>query len=162
MSTPALINFVANGETKSAYKHWDGDMIGRDLLSWLRIAKDGDLVTSIASLTVVRDFPNERGPATPKPTAYQRRKLAAYENKKVSGDGEHWYRQLRQCQGDPALILASGYIVDTDLDAGWVYTIDADKRMFLVEVDSSGPFGWSWDALPSDDEWCRQMGIPRS
>jgi len=138
MSTPAQINFIAGGVVKTAYVHWDGDSLGPDLVSWLRVVRDTDLAEAIKNLKVVSDFETPNTPAST-PTQAETKRLAKYQDTCVGGPGEEWYRLLRGTQGDPGKILESGYLYDgSDTDAGYVYEINADKRLYTARRDGDG------------------------
>jgi hypothetical protein len=127
MSTHGLIHFTADGVTSTAYVHWDGDSLGDDIRSWLKVARHTDLRGAIMSLTLVSDF----GPNARRPTAAERKRLVKYEDSRVGGPEEEWYRLLRLCQGDPGKILESGYLYDgSDQTAGYEYFINADGRYY--------------------------------
>jgi hypothetical protein len=127
MSTPALIHFTANGVTSTAYVHWDGDSLGPDIRQWLKAARERDLLDLIGRLKIVRDF----GAGATKPTKEQRKELSRWEDTRVGGPDEHWYRLLRKTQGDPGLILLSGYLYDgSDQTADYEYYINADGRWY--------------------------------
>ncbi len=127
MSTPGLIRFTADGVISTAYVHWDGDSLGPDIRSWLKVARDGGLREAIMRLKLVTDF----GPSKTVPTAEQERELAKFKDPRVGREDEHWYRLLRLCQGDPGKILESGYLYDGgEFDAGYEYYINADARYY--------------------------------
>jgi hypothetical protein len=127
MSTPGLVRFIADGKTKTHYVHWDGDSLGLDIRSWLKVARDGGLREAIINLKVVSDF----GPDATVPTAAERRKLKKYEDSKVGGPTEHWYRLLRLNQRDAGSVVESGYIYDSgEFDADYIYEINADGRWY--------------------------------
>lgn len=154
MSTNGQITFTAFGTAKRSYCHWDSypSGLGVQVLGWLRGVVAGgreeETVAAMARLAVVGDF------GCPPPTAGQRRALAQYADDRVGGPEEHWYRLLRQTQGEPAAILAAGYTYDQlsgiadAQDEYYTYTVDADQRTFSVLGRT-----WKWDDLPSDDEF---------
>lgn len=148
MSTPGQIQFIANGVVKTAYVHWDGDSLGPDLRSWLKVARDSDLATAITSLKLVSDYGTPDAPAS-EPTKAEAKKLAPYQDTCVGGPDENWYRLLRGTQGDPAKILAAGYLYDgSETDAGYVYVIDADKRLYTERRNVGGPQSRSGTSIP--------------
>lgn len=132
MSTPGLIRLIADGQTKTHYIHWDGDSYDGELREWLRTARDSGLREAVVKLKVVSDF----GPGKSVPTYAERRKLKRYEDEKVGGPDEHWYRLLRLTQGHPNEILSCGYMYDgTDCDADYEYVINTDKCFYQQIVN---------------------------
>jgi hypothetical protein len=160
MSTNGQITFIAGGQAKNSYNHSDSypGGLGVDVLTWLRTAlseqAEANARQAAEKLTPVNDWPGgDIGAAVP-PTTEQRAALAKYTDTGVGGPAEHWYKTLRRTQGDPALILESGYTFDPNLgyseayDEHYTYVIDFDKRTFGFQGTT-----WSFDHLPGNDEF---------
>ncbi len=111
MSTNGFIIFVADGESKSSYSHYDsgpGDL-GVKVVAWLgqrtsTPTRARALYEDIKRLKVVSDD------VGPPPTDAQREEFARYFDDSVAG-GE-WYGLLRATQGEPEMIFECGYTVD--------------------------------------------------
>jgi hypothetical protein len=135
MGTHGFITFVANGEEKTAYNHFDSypDGLGLDVLEWLLIARDSvsALREQVKALRVVD--PESR------PTAEDVERLKKYANQNVSTRAlDEWYVLLRATQGDPHAMLDAGVIEDASgfpadsLFAEWGYVVDLDTEVFEV------------------------------
>lgn len=123
MSTNGFISFVANGESKHAYNHWDSmpDVLGITVLHWLREAsREPDaLRRAVTNLKLVGY--DER----PYPTEADVARFHMYSDRGVGDPNTSWYALLRGTQGEPADILACGYVVDDyDEPFGYVYEIN--------------------------------------
>src|SRR5262249_19779602 len=117
MGSRGYITFIINGEPKNAYNHDDSGPahLGLRVLDWLPRADPEQLTASIENLkAVTEDQP---------PTPGQLRRLQEWSGSERTGRPEdQWYRLLRGTQGDPAAILAIGYVIsdaDYSLDAQW-------------------------------------------
>lgn len=164
MSTNGFIVFIADGQSKNCYNHWDSGPreLGVKVLRWLRASTstpDGarSLYERVTRLRVVSD-------EDALPTAEQRRDLAAYFE--PTGGGE-WYSLLCGTQGEPEKILECGYAVDVGDSWGWQYVINADTETFSVDQRPPEvpvpfrrpgrravlvrPASWPWSDLPGDD-----------
>src|SRR6185437_9317904 len=181
MGTRGFITFVIDGREKTAYNHFDSypDGLGQDVLTWLRVARDGGL--PVRELRVVS--PDS------KPTAEDIARLSRFSwggaqhgGGRDLRDGQEWYDLLRETQGSPHDMLAAGVIEDAfsfpqdSLFAEWGYVVDLDARCFEVyEGFQRAPHGkgrfasrpgltggyapvalrasWPLDALPTDQEF---------
>lgn len=134
MGTRGFITFVADGQEKTAYNHWDSypEGLGIKVLEFLREAvKDPEaLGQAIRGLRVVD--------GDTKPTAEDIEQLAEFADTGVSsGRIDEWYVLLRETQGSPAAILRAGVIEDSSdfpldsLFAEWGYVIDLDGDGWL-------------------------------
>lgn len=126
MGTRHLVAFTAHGETKAMYGQYDGYIsgVGMNVLNFCRQGIGSATIEKVINLKVV--------PANGTPTPEEANALSKYSNDSVSS-GDDWYATLRECQGDPALILESGYILDS-FDFGfdgifceYAYVLDFDK-----------------------------------
>jgi hypothetical protein len=138
MSTRGFVGFVADGQEKITYNHYDSYPrgIGAYVLRWLSSADRGTARALARSLRVVSQ-------ACP-PTDEDIARLTLYCNPDVDGGSDRptrrptWYQLLHKTQGDPALILAAGVLEDASdfpydsLWAEWGYLIDFDAGMFEV------------------------------
>jgi len=154
MSTKGFISFVAQGEAKNAYNHWDSgpDDLGIKVLHWLRsaAARPGPLAAAITSLKVVSD---DSGPPTPAEV----RRFRQYSDPGTGDPNQAWYALLHGTQGEPADILACGYIVDEGDPFGWIYEVNADEQTFSVLLDDHHDAAtWPWSALPTDSQFLAQ------
>jgi len=148
VSTNGFIVFVADGESKNCYNHFDsgpGDL-GVKVLRWLRTStstpdRARSLYERVTRLRVVSD-------EDALPTEEQRRDLAGYFEQTGSGE---WYSLLRGTQGEPETILECGYVADEGDPWGWQYIIDADNETFSVDWGNGRPTSWPWSDLPGDD-----------
>ena len=151
MSTNGFISFIAHGEAKHAYCHWDSGPhdLGINVLTWLRsaAAQPERLKGSITALKVVRDFDG------PRPTPQEVRRFEQYSDLGVGDPTEEWRALLHDLQGDPAGILASGYLVDEGSPYAWVYEVNTDERSFSVGYDDYRAATWPWSALPTDHQF---------
>lgn len=154
MGTPASIKFVIDGQTKSSYNHYDGypEGVGAAVVEWLTKEYEADPELILAAgkaraLTQVN--------ASDNPTQTELRKLGGtqyWEN--VSG-GSDWYAFLRATQGNPELILNSGFIAGEG-DQGYDYTINFDTRTFEYSGYSDTQKSWSFDKLPSKKKFLKK------
>jgi hypothetical protein len=157
MSTNGFISFIANGEVKNSYSHWDSgpDRLGIALLRWLRVAvSQPDLLkAAIMELKVVSD---DDGPP---PTAAEVSSLRRHRDKEAgSSPDDEWYSLLYRTQGDPAKILACGYIVDEGAPYGWIYEVNTDQQTLSVNCDDY-QVTWPWSALPADKQFLAETNV---
>lgn len=141
MGTRGAIIFVIDGAEKVCYNHFDSypDGLGSKMLSWLQDAvKDLPAVKDSARNLKMVDEDTA-------PTAEEIAKLAHLSwNKAEHGgeadlrEGQQWYDLLHQTQGEPAMILESGYNADAhdfvydSLFCEWAYVVDLDEDRFEV------------------------------
>jgi len=134
MGTRGFVSFVADGQTKTAYNHFDSypEGLGEDVLLWLRAADLDAAKVRAQALRVVDD-------STP-PTDADIERLKPYCNPSVGGRTERptWYQLLRETQGHPGAMLDAGAIEDASsfpadsLFAEWGYVVDFDAMTFEV------------------------------
>lgn len=155
MGTRGLMAFVVDGETKAGYVHFDSypSGLGADVLEWLHEAlneQTGKALAQARNLVVVND--------ETEPTAEQIEALKQYANTNVSSKQlDEWYVLLRECQGDPAKTLESGFIYgDTTIEPyrlgcghEYLYVVDFDKRTFTASGYGHLLGHWSFDELPT-------------
>lgn len=141
MGTRGAIVFVADGQTKVIYNHYDSypDGLGVDILNWLSntlstnklqdVEIEPLLKRAITNLTPV----DENGEPTPE----QQERVKQY-HEQVS-TGKDWYSWLRGTQGNPGAILTATYYVEAGTDwlrdslfCEWAYVVDFDLRVFEV------------------------------
>lgn len=140
MGTRGFITFVADGQEKTAYNHWDSypEGLGSKVLSFL-VSQQGldNVAVQARALRVVS--PDS------KPTAEDIERFSKFSWTKAEhgGDadlrkGQEWYDLLHETQGNVALILEAGVIEDASgfpcdsLFAEWGYVIDFDAGAFEV------------------------------
>ena len=155
MGTRGLMAFVADGETKAGYVHFDSypSGLGADVLEWLREAlneQTGKALTQVRALKVVND--------ETEPTAEQIEALKRYANTNVSTKQlDEWYVLLRETQGDPAKTLEAGYMEGVTkiepyrLGCGheYLYVVDFDKHEFTASGYGRLLGNWKFDELPT-------------
>ena len=170
MSTRGFIGFVEGDKEYITYNHSDSypSGVGKGVLEWLKCAIDS--VDAIRQRVRTVQFVD----ATKKPTPKQRAELRDKYHQNVS-TGDDWYAVLRGTQGDPAEILACGYMTDGrdfPLDSVWCewgYLIDLDAETFEVycgyRTATAGRFvgregspvglvgSWSFSDLPEKEEF---------
>ena len=161
MGTSGSMAFVVDGETKAGYVHFDAypSGLGADVLEWLHAAlneQTGKALTQARNLVVVND--------ETEPTAEQIEALKQYSNTNVSTKQlDEWYVLLRETQGNPTLTLEAGYTYgDTKLEpyrlgyfGEYTYVVDFDTRMFTAEGYGESLGRWSFDELPTKDEFLK-------
>lgn len=126
MSTRGFICFVVDGRPRTAYCHNDSEpaSVGVEVLRWLRTAT-ADMESLRQQVQNLRDVDYSM-----KPTAEDIQRLLPYA--RSGGSLEDWDNLLRRTQGNPALILEAGVILDQtwfaadSLHAEWGYVIDLD------------------------------------
>jgi hypothetical protein len=149
VSTNGFVIFIADGQSKNSYNHWDSGPrdLGVKVLRWLRSSTNTpdrarSLYQRITRLRVVSD-------EDALPTEAQRRDLAVYFE--PTGGGE-WYSLLCATQGEPEKILECGYVADWgDPPYGWQYIINADAETFSVDWGDGRVTSWPWSDLPNDN-----------
>jgi hypothetical protein len=137
MGTRGTWGFVADGDEKLTYNHFDSypDGLGVDVLDALREkiadAGIGGVREAASALVVVKED-------TP-PTPEQQEALRRFADQGVStGSLDEWYVLLRNTQGDFKLTLESGVILDGNdfasdsLFCEWGYVVDLDNNVFEV------------------------------
>jgi hypothetical protein len=155
MGTRGTTGFIANGEQFASYQQFDSYPagVGVQVLKFAREhlsvpALRGDYKAAVSRLVKV----DESG----KPTDEQREALKDFTDTHVS-TGADWYATLRKCQGEPGLILKSGYITDSissfnNEEYDWV--IDFDANEFIGYAGNGFEIArYSLDALPTDEEF---------
>lgn len=136
MSTRGFVSFVADGQTKTAYNHYDSypSGLGADVLSWLQSADLEGAKEKAQALRLVDD--------EAEPTEADIERLKPYYNPSVGERSERptWYQLLHETQGNPGAMLAAGAIEDASrfpadsLFAEWGYVVDFDAKVFEVYV----------------------------
>jgi hypothetical protein len=183
MGTRGFIGFVANDHESITYNHWDSypEALGVTMLSFARAIEDRAAVKrSAAELVHVSD--------DAPPTDEQIEALARFTNRSVGElkDRPEWYQVLRKTQGDPAMVLAAGYVehnpewpVDS-LFCEWGYLLDLDREVlevyegFQTSAHAEGRFHdrgrrdgyfpvrlvatYPLDALPSEEAFLAALG----
>lgn len=91
------------------------------------------------------------------------KQLKRFYNPYVGGPSDRptWYQLLRETQGDPDAILTAGVVEDGSVYVGieYAYLVDFDKREFVASDPFDASLGtWSFDALPSTDEFLAAFG----
>lgn len=156
--------FKVDGQTKAGYVHSDAypSELGANVLDWLREQYEHDAVTLslqraryFAQRLVVVDDDTE-------PTETQQYELRRFANTNVSSKQlDEWYVLLRECQGDPAKTLESGFIHGTAkiepyrLGRGheYFYLVDFDERTFTASGYGKQLGHWSFDELPTKEDF---------
>lgn len=131
MGTRGFMGFVVDGELKGQYNHFDSYPagLGEDVLDWISAVDEDTARQSVKNLAVISDED-----AVPTQADFER--FGAYWQN-VSA-GQDWYSLLRNCQGNPDEVLASGVILDgTNFPADsvfceWGYVVDFDNRVLEV------------------------------
>lgn len=172
MGTRGLLGFVADNHLYATYNHFDSypGGLGCDVLAYVAqiAAKGPDAVAEakarVSALKVIEDPDAE-------PTDADVSALEAWTNVEVgsrhrSGKPD-WYQLLRETQGDPEAILASGYLLDgrdfgdDSLFCEWAYVIDFDAE--VVEVyrgfRTQPPTRGRWVGRAQHDGAARQAAV---
>lgn len=133
MGTRHVLGFVVGDDEKIGYGQFDGypEGVGMDVYNWLKAVDLEQARQAAAELKVVsQDAP---------PTEEEKKLLKKYHDGHVSsGDPQEWYALLRRTQGDPALILESGYVEDSrsftqdGLFCEWGWIVDFDRNRLEV------------------------------
>lgn len=135
MGTRGFTGFVAEGREVIAYQQFDSypSGVGVTVLEWLRFAATdaANLREKVTALHVVTD--------DSEPTTEDIERLAGFADLKVSTeDPREWYVLLRETQGNPALMLQAGVVLDAShfpldsLFCEYGYLIDLDAETFEV------------------------------
>lgn len=156
MGTRGITGFIIDGQERMAYQQYDSypEGVGRDVLNFARSITDIEEVREkVRALRVV----DEHAVVTPEELAEIGKRY--WEDVDT---GKSWYAYLRATQGNPALIIESGFIADASDEAhgedGWLeysWVLDLDNREFigyegsLAEVEKIRA---SFDSLPTDEE----------
>lgn len=154
MGTNGTVVYVVEGESKAQYVHNDSspDTLGVSLLKWLKKAHaDEATYEAVRALKVVPPNP-------PEPTFEEQQRLRPYADLGVSYQSlEDWYCLLRNCQGDPAATLESGYIYGAGHVSGfYTYTVDFDAKTFTAAEGSGEVLGrWPFTDLPKKGAFLR-------
>jgi hypothetical protein len=137
MSTRGFVGFVADGQEKIAYNHFDSypDGLGVAVLEWLHKAGT-DIEAIKARAVALRVVTTDTDPVTDADIEA----LRPWTNTEVGGhkDRPDWYQLLRETQGNPEQMLAAGVIEDAhefpldSLFAEWGYVVDFDAGVFEV------------------------------
>lgn len=154
MGTRGLVGFVIDGEVKAHYNHWDSYPSGKglDVLAFARTmsGRSGD-----GTVQQVRDLRKVSEDADP--TDEDTARYAEYADGDVN-QAIGWYSLLRRCQGDLALVLESGIILNqpefaTDsLFCEWAYLINVDDwTLEVFEGFQSEPHDLGRFAGPVDN-----------
>lgn len=159
MGTRGFMGLVIDGAAKAGYVHFASypSGLGADMLAWLRIehAKP-ETLDAVRKLAVVND--------ETEPNVEQIESLKQYANTNVSTKQlDEWYVLLRETQGNPALTLEAGYMYGVTkiepylLGYGheYLYVADFDKRTFTASGYGHLLGHWSFDALPTKDEFLK-------
>lgn len=186
MGTRGFVGFVADGEMKIGYNHFDSypDYLGMKVLQWLREA-DKDHARNLA---VYLNMVTDEVPPTDAEIA-RCVSLDSTETPEAAGklgDNPSWYWLLRGTQGNPEKILKVGFMEDAanfphdSLFCEWGYLVDFDEKALEVykgsqrEWHTLGRFyreedrdqewksvalveSYPFDGLPSDGEFLKSM-----
>lgn len=138
MGTRGFLGFVADGREIITYNHWDSypSGLGENVLEWLRVNVSAGNMTEVKESARNIKIVTDETPITDEDVS----RLAAWSDMTVGGpsDSPMWYQLLRQTQGSPVDILASGYVEDASefprdsLFCEWGYLVDLDTEMFEV------------------------------
>lgn len=179
MGTRGSLGFIAEGNAKFTYNHYDSypDGLGLDVLRWLRetVANDGETESRV-QVTLMSPVEEDASP-TPGELEF----FSEFHDPRVSR-GDDWYALLRDTQGNPAKILRARYYVDASefpldsLFCEFAYVVDFDARVLEAyegfqrtsptrgrwvgfQANDGGYYpsawraAWSFDELPTDDEF---------
>lgn len=157
MGTRGFITFAVDGESKTAYNHFDSypECLGLVVLNWVRLADHDEAASRVRELRVVAADTPEL------PTADDVLRLKDYYDPDVGGraGSPTWYQLLRGTQGSPGAILQAGVIEDASLFpanslwAEWGYVIDFDTGTLEVHVGfQQEPHAEGRFASPEPDE----------
>ena len=150
MGTRGLITFRVNGVNKAAYQQFDAYPAGMGI-TVLEFLRGGDL-NLLKEAAAGHKVVDGNTPPTPE----QIEALKGYANKNVdNGKLDNWYVLLRETQGDPAAILACGYVEDSfafghdALFCEWAAVVDLDEGNFdLYSGFNNGPSVGLWSDQP--------------
>lgn len=149
VSTNGTITFVANRKRVTTYNHSDSyfGWLGVRMLEFAEslgthVAQD-EVRAKIAALVPVNEADD--------PTPAQAEALGRKYWRNVD-TGANWYAYLRECQGNPARILDSGYIVahtGNYASQEYGYVLNLDSGRFEAYRNGQKLGAWSLDTLPS-------------
>jgi hypothetical protein len=152
MGTRHLVGFTVDGETKAMYGQFDGypGFVGLKVLSFCKGLGGslGEVADKVRALRVVEE--------SDEPSSDEAKKLSEFSNDSVSS-GNDWYATLRNCQGDPQMILDAGYILNSfpfgydGLFCEWAYVVDLDFQTLDVYrgfFRDRSPLNGLWDDGP--------------
>lgn len=139
MGTRGAICFVAGGQEKTVYNHFDSypDALGETVAAWLRGVIGDRVGGNTESVNRQRVMDLQAIESDSEPTEAERERFKQYWNKNVSS-GQDWYSLLRETQGEPALILQAQFYEDAgdfpkdSLFCEWAYVVDFDQRVFEI------------------------------
>jgi len=168
MGTRGAFGWRLNNQDYITYNHFDSypDELGATMIKF--ISENSDLQVmreKVAALRLVND--------DTKPTAEEQTALKKYSDDRVgAGSLADWYCLLRQTQGEPNLVLESGYILDfhdfledtTYCEYSYIINLDANTFEFytggirsfvaafslsiIIETVTNNPKAWeSWTHL---------------
>ena len=150
MSTSGYIRFVADGQAKESYNHYDSMPLGLGItvLHWLRRASrdPAALRDAITDLRIV-------GAGGPDPTETDLARFDMYADPHVGDPSTSWHALLGYTQGDPATILDCGYTVEDGEPGAWTYEVNCDDQTFSVDSYDGDRLTWPWSALPRDRDF---------
>lgn len=154
MGTRGTTGITINGVQMSQYQQYDSylDGVGLDVLNFVR-----GLASSPEALAEARDYASKLKVVHQSgvPTPAEREALGDKYHQDVSS-GNDWYAVLRETQGNLALILQSGYIVDGNpnfLNEEYDYLVDLDDHTLTAWAYGKKLGCFPFDGLPSDEEW---------
>jgi hypothetical protein len=134
MGTRGFIGFIINGKEKISYNQFDSSpsSLGAGVMLWTELVDMGAARKQASALCVVT--------GRRRPTARHIDLLRPYLDTELVTDRASidWYTLLRSTQGDPAAILACGYVEDASafpldsLFAEWGYLVDFDTGQLEV------------------------------
>jgi hypothetical protein len=133
MGTRGLMGFATDGVLRAAYNHFDSypEGLGAQVFEW---ASDADLEYAKAKVLALEVI-NEMDEPTPEQVKVLEER--GFKPQQVSS-GTDFYSWLRDCQGNPAATLGSGFIPDSvsfakdSLFCEWAYVVDLDARTLEV------------------------------
>jgi hypothetical protein len=184
MGTRGFISFVVDGETKTAYNHHDSypDGLGVTVLDWLRMAHEGGARRMASALRVVEpnSHPTDEDIERLAPYASTHVGAQRMDDWYVLLRGTQGNPAAILDAG--VIEDASNFPADS-LFAEYGYVVDFDARMFeayegfqksphdkgrfadLAGIDDSPGYypvalvaSWSFDSLPTDDEFVKSVG----
>ena len=154
MGTRGMLGFVANGTEKIAYNQFDSypGGLGVAVALWIEMLKTvgGDSAVAAARQAVIDLVAIDEND---EPTADQLALLKARGFALKFQEGDTWYEALREYQGLPSDLLASGFLPASDdfpldsLFCEWGYLADFDKEVLeiyqgmVTEAHTDGRFG---------------------
>lgn len=139
MGTRGFVGFVADRKVSIVYNHYDSypSHLGVNVLNWLNWLKELSEFEAVKILAANLREVSDDIPPTPE----QIEALKQYYEPNVAGNmgvQPNWYQALRNTQGDPGAILASGLYESAadfpydSLFCEWGYLIDLDAMVLEV------------------------------